>query len=64
VTHGVEEAIEIADRIVLLSSPPARLLGDVRIQNPRSIRTTEEIAAIRNRIAEKIGVADQTAAGC
>ena len=41
VTHSIEEAIEIADRVVLLSAPPARLLGDVRIANPRRNRTAE-----------------------
>jgi ABC-type nitrate/sulfonate/bicarbonate transport system ATPase subunit len=64
VTHSVDEAIEIADRIVLLSAPPARLLGDVRIQNPRSVRTSEEMVAIRNSIAERIGAADRPGADC
>jgi ABC-type nitrate/sulfonate/bicarbonate transport system ATPase subunit len=64
VTHSVEEAIDIADRIVLLSAPPARLLGDVRIQNPRCVRASEEMAAIRNSIAERIGAADQQRADC
>ena len=62
VTHSVEEAIEIADRIVLLSAPPARLLGDVRIGNPRGVRTAHETASIRDSIVEKIGVADRPAA--
>jgi ABC-type nitrate/sulfonate/bicarbonate transport system ATPase subunit len=64
VTHSIEEAIEIADRVVLLSAPPARLLADVRIQEPRTIRTTGKIAAIRSEIAHKISFADQPAAGC
>jgi sulfonate transport system ATP-binding protein len=64
VTHSIEEAIEIADRVVLLSVAPARLLADVRIEEPRTIRTTEKIAAIRNEIAHKINVAGQPAAGC
>jgi ABC-type nitrate/sulfonate/bicarbonate transport system ATPase subunit len=59
VTHSIEEAIEIADRIVLLSAPPARLLGDVQIASPRRSRTAEEIDAIRNEIENKIGAADQ-----
>jgi ABC-type nitrate/sulfonate/bicarbonate transport system ATPase subunit len=61
VTHSVEEAIEIADRIVLLSAPPARLLGDVRIQNPRSVRTAHETAVIRESVIAKIGAADRPA---
>jgi ABC-type nitrate/sulfonate/bicarbonate transport system ATPase subunit len=59
VTHSIEEAIEIADRIVLLSAPPARLLGDVRIASPRRSRTAEEIDAIRNEIENKISAVDQ-----
>jgi len=61
VTHSIEEAIEIADRIVLLSAPPARVLGDVRIVNPRRNRTAEEIVAIRNEIEDKINAVDQAA---
>jgi NitT/TauT family transport system ATP-binding protein len=64
VTHSIEEAIGIADRIVLLSASPARLLADLRIQYPRSFRTEEEIVAIRNEIAHKISVADRPAASC
>jgi NitT/TauT family transport system ATP-binding protein len=63
VTHSIEEAIEIADRVVLLSAPPARLLADVRIPSARSVRTAEEIIAVRNEIAHKINVADRPAAG-
>ncbi|HWG05324.1 MAG TPA: ABC transporter ATP-binding protein [Beijerinckiaceae bacterium] len=54
VTHSIEEAIGLADRIFLLSGSPARLLADVPIQSPRSSRTEEELAAIRNEIASKI----------
>jgi NitT/TauT family transport system ATP-binding protein len=64
VTHSIEEAIGIADRIVLLSASPSRLLAEWRIQYPRSFRTEEEIVAIRNEIAHKISVADRPAASC
>ena len=50
VTHNMEEAIGLADRVLLLSASPARLLGDVPIERPRSIRPAEEIAAIRSMI--------------
>jgi NitT/TauT family transport system ATP-binding protein len=63
VTHNIEEAIEIADRVVLLSAPPARLLGDVRMRDPRRNRTAEEIAAMRNEIARLIDAADRSVAG-
>jgi ABC-type nitrate/sulfonate/bicarbonate transport system ATPase subunit len=62
VTHSIEEAIEIADRVVLLSAPPAHLLGEVRIANPRRNRTAEAISAIRNEIENRINAVDQRAA--
>jgi len=55
VTHSVEEAIGLADRIFVLSASPARLLADVPIKNPRRTRTADEIAAIRDEIARRTG---------
>ncbi len=64
VTHSIEEAIEIADRVVLLSGTPASLLGEVRIAHPRRKRTAEEIAAIRREIDNKINGADRPSVRC
>jgi NitT/TauT family transport system ATP-binding protein len=50
VTHDVEEAIGLADRIFLLSSSPARVLANMPIDRPRTKRSADEIAAIANRI--------------
>jgi ABC-type nitrate/sulfonate/bicarbonate transport system ATPase subunit len=47
VTHDIDEAIGLADRIVLLSASPARVLADVPIERPRSARRADEVAAIR-----------------
>jgi ABC-type nitrate/sulfonate/bicarbonate transport system ATPase subunit len=58
VTHSIEEAIGLADRVILLSASPARVLADVRLQCPRSIRSAEEVAAIRHEIASKANVTD------
>jgi NitT/TauT family transport system ATP-binding protein len=55
VTHNVEEAIGLADRIFLLSGSPARVLAEVPIAKPRSGHTAEEITTIRDEIALKIG---------
>ncbi len=38
VTHNVAEAIGIADRLLLVSRRPARLIADVRLDRPRSAR--------------------------
>lgn len=35
VTHGVEEAVSLADRIIVLSEAPARILGDFSVPTPR-----------------------------
>jgi NitT/TauT family transport system ATP-binding protein len=47
VTHSVEEAIALADRVLILSSRPARLIADVPIAIPRSERDPARIAPIR-----------------
>jgi ABC-type nitrate/sulfonate/bicarbonate transport system ATPase subunit len=54
VTHNVEEAIGLADRVFLLSASPARALGDVPIERPRVARTADEVAAIRAMIERRI----------
>jgi ABC-type nitrate/sulfonate/bicarbonate transport system ATPase subunit len=57
VTHSIEEAVGLADRILLLSPSPARVLSDVRIECPRSIRSPEQITAIGREISQKFDVA-------
>jgi NitT/TauT family transport system ATP-binding protein len=54
VTHNVEEAIGVADRVFLLSASPARLLVDVPIDRPRIARTADEVAAIRAVIERRV----------
>jgi len=54
VTHNVEEAIALADRLFLLSPSPTRVLAELPIPNPRSKRTPEELAAFRGQIARKL----------
>jgi len=54
VTHNVEEAIALADRLFLLSPSPTRVLAELPIPNPRSKRTPEELAACRGQIARKL----------
>jgi NitT/TauT family transport system ATP-binding protein len=55
VTHNVEEAIGLADRLLLLSASPARVVADVPVARPRAARTPQELAAIRDEIARRIG---------
>lgn len=50
VTHSIDEAIGLADRVFLLSPSPARLLAEVPIEHPRSRRSSNELAAIGAKI--------------
>jgi NitT/TauT family transport system ATP-binding protein len=39
VTHSVDEALRLADRVVVVSPRPARVVGSVRVDSPRPRRT-------------------------
>ena len=57
ITHDVEEAIHIADRVLVLSPRPARLQAsfDVRIPRPRKL-TSPEVQELRVAILRELGV--------
>jgi NitT/TauT family transport system ATP-binding protein len=50
VTHDIDEAISLADRVFLLSASPCRVIAEVPIERPRTTRTADEVAAIRSEI--------------
>jgi len=54
VTHNVEEAIGLADRLLLLSISPARIVADVPVARPRAAHTPAELAALRGEIARRL----------
>jgi NitT/TauT family transport system ATP-binding protein len=54
VTHNLDEAIGLADRILFLSSSPAQLLAEFPVDCPRAARRPDDIAALRNRIMRRI----------
>jgi NitT/TauT family transport system ATP-binding protein len=54
VTHNLEEAIALADRVLILSSRPARLIADVPVPLPRSERTNREVAFIRAELVARL----------
>jgi ABC-type nitrate/sulfonate/bicarbonate transport system ATPase subunit len=54
VTHDLDEAVLLADRVILLSPSPARVLAALPIENARSPRSTQELVAIRNEIARRV----------
>jgi ABC-type nitrate/sulfonate/bicarbonate transport system ATPase subunit len=57
VTHDVEEAIGLADRLFLLSPSPAHVLAEIPIMRPRTKRSAEERAAIRQDVTQKLNQA-------
>jgi NitT/TauT family transport system ATP-binding protein len=50
VTHDVDEAIALADRIFVLSARPAHVKGEIKLKNPRAAMTGEERQAVAARI--------------
>ncbi len=50
VTHDVDEAIAIADRIIVLSAAPGRLIADRAIETPREALRGAHIAKLRDEI--------------
>jgi ABC-type nitrate/sulfonate/bicarbonate transport system ATPase subunit len=59
VTHDVEEAVLLADRIVLLSPRPGRVVAqlDVALERPRH-RSDPELVALRERALAALGAAE------
>jgi len=54
VTHDIDDAVRLGDRVFLLSPRPARILADLPIPTPRSARGEAEIALIKADIARRI----------
>lgn len=63
VTHDLDEAIGVADRIFLLSASPAHVIGEVAIARPRAVRSAIELAGIRDEIAAIADTARDRRAG-
>lgn len=57
VTHSIEEAIVLADRIIVMSARPARIMGDLEVpfgrpRNPIELRLMPDFASLSRSIWE------------
>ncbi|MET4634447.1 ABC transporter ATP-binding protein [Kaistia defluvii] len=59
VTHDVEEALLLADRVIIFSDRPARIVGERRVAlpHPRN-RAGTELIALRREILQLLGVSE------
>jgi ABC-type nitrate/sulfonate/bicarbonate transport system ATPase subunit len=54
VTHDVDEAVRLGDRLFLLSARPAHVVMDLAIPQPRALRTEAEIAMLKAKVADAV----------
>jgi NitT/TauT family transport system ATP-binding protein len=54
VTHDIDDAVRLGDRLFLLSSRPARIVAELAIPTPRGARGDVEIATIKADIAQRM----------
>lgn len=54
VTHDLEEAVRLADRVLLLSARPACLLAEITLPTPRRARTESQIVSMMAEVADRL----------
>jgi NitT/TauT family transport system ATP-binding protein len=53
VTHDLDEAIQLADRILFLSPSPAHIVTDIKIDIPRGSRNEEQISLFKKKLFDE-----------
>ena len=62
VSHNVDEAVFMSDRILMLSNLPARVIAEYKIDIPKPrVRTSQECLAYRSKILDVLRIEQQKA---
>lgn len=57
ITHNIEEAVIIADRVLIMSQRPSRIIGDIKVNLPKPRnRRSEEFNDLVDEITSKITI--------
>jgi ABC-type nitrate/sulfonate/bicarbonate transport system ATPase subunit len=60
VTHDLDDAVRLADRLFLLSARPTHVLAELRIGTPRAHRNAAELAAVQAEVARRLAMKPRT----
>ena len=67
ITHNIQEAVFLADRVLVLSGQPGRLRGDIRVELPRprtlEMLTQPQSGALLTKIRDCLAMEAATSAG-
>lgn len=56
ITHDIDEAIYLADRVIVMSARPGRFVETIRVDHPRD-RRSPRAASLRQQVLERLQIA-------